>query len=356
MTNFKPDMFTKDNPVSSDILIPDTENEDTLQPINRTYKSSLFEQIFNSKSEALSLYNAINGTNYTDEKALSITTLKGALFMGYKNDVSFLLDSILNLYEHQSTWNPNMPVRGLTYFAKLYDNYITQNGLDIYSSTRLKLPKAQYYVFYNGLTDEPDRQILRLSDSYPDDQLDIHLEVQAVMLNINYGHNRELMEKCRTLHDYALFISRVREYIEAGYQTSKAVEIAVDTCIRDNILKDFLIRNKIGVKTMLFDEYYWERHKKIMEEEARNAGHAAGHAAGIAEGRAKGHAEGRAEGHAEGCTEGLLTALLILLSNFGDIPENIQNKIQSEKDAETLKSWLHLASKAPDIDSFIKGM
>ena len=88
------------------------------------------------------------------------------LHMDYKNDISFLIDSTLNLYEHQSTWNPNMPLRGLGYFARLYEDYVRLNELNIYSETRLKLPKPQYFVFYNGTKAEPDRQILKLSDSF----------------------------------------------------------------------------------------------------------------------------------------------------------------------------------------------
>ena len=88
------------------------------------------------------------------------------LYMDYKNDTSFLIDSTLNLYEHQSTWNPNMPLRGLGYFARLYEDYVRLNELNIYSETRLKLPKPQYFVFYNGTKAEPDRQILKLSYSF----------------------------------------------------------------------------------------------------------------------------------------------------------------------------------------------
>lgn len=193
MAKFKPEALTEDKTADETYISFKPADDRNPQTLNRTYKSSLFEQIFNSKSEALSLYNAINGTDYTDETKLNITTLGGVLFMGYKNDVSFLVDSMLNLYEHQSTYNPNMPVRGLLYFSQLYKNYIDENGLDVYSSARLRLPKAQYYVFYNGTSKQPDRQILKLSDSYPDDGCDIHLEVSAVMLNINFGHNKDLM-------------------------------------------------------------------------------------------------------------------------------------------------------------------
>ncbi|MGN0205341.1 MAG: hypothetical protein ACI4BB_12405, partial [Coprococcus sp.] len=250
----KPKTFTEDKAAA--VGTAGREN------VNSRYKANLFEQIFHEKSEALSLYNAINGTNYSDEDALTITTISGALYMDYKNDVSFLIDCSLNLYEHQSTWNPNMPLRGLGYFARLYEDYVRLNELNIYSETRLRLPKPQYFVFYNGTKDEPDRQILKLSDAFPDDGTQSHLEVMAVVLNVNYGHNKELMEKCRTLHDYAVFVDAVRRYIRQGYISRRAVDMAVEECIANDILRDFLVRNKTGVMRMLFGKEDWERHKK----------------------------------------------------------------------------------------------
>ena len=342
MTKGKPSTLTEDKTVTSLTNSAVTVEDDTLQPINRTFLASLFEQIFNSKSEALSLYNAINGTSYSDESEMTVTTLGGAVYLGYRNDVSFIIGSVLNLYEHQSTFNPNMPVRGLLYFARLYESYITKTGLDIYSSARLTLPETQYYVFYNGTAEQPDRQILKLSDSYPNNTgHDIHLEVCAVMLNINYGHNKVLMEKCRTLHDYALFVAKVREYIDEGYKREKAVEKAVNECIENNILKEFLIRNKAGVITMLFSEYAWQFHLKKLQDESREKG--------LAEGRAQGHAEG----HAEGLTDGISAAVLDLLSDLGDIPEDIKAFIQSEKDPDILKQWNKLAARCKTIQEFI---
>ena len=115
--------------------------------------------------------------------------------MDYKNDISFLIDSTLNLYEHQSTWNPNMPLRGLGYFARLYEDYVRLNELNIYSETRLKLPKPQYFVFYNGTKNQPDSMELRLSDCFENTDNEAPcLECTATMLNINYGHNQELMK------------------------------------------------------------------------------------------------------------------------------------------------------------------
>ena len=163
----------------------------------RSYKDSLFRMVFREKKELLSLYNAINGTMYEDPEELVATTIEDVLYMGRKNDISFLIKDVMNLYEHQSSVNPNMPLRGLIYICMLYQGYLEQNNLDIYSSTRLRLPTPKYLVFYNGTKEEPDRQELRLSDSFIKQEEPPDLECRAVMLNINYGHNKELMEACR---------------------------------------------------------------------------------------------------------------------------------------------------------------
>ena len=83
-----------------------------------------------------------------------------------KTDISFLISGMMNLYEHQSTFNPNMPVRGLIYLCRLYEKYIVKNEIDIYTSSLKELPFPQYFVFYNGTEKEPDRQELKLSDMF----------------------------------------------------------------------------------------------------------------------------------------------------------------------------------------------
>ncbi|MCF2568301.1 hypothetical protein I6E09_03760 [Mediterraneibacter glycyrrhizinilyticus] len=140
------------------------QNNQDYPAANRTYKDGLFRLVFQRKEDLLSLYNALNGSNYSNPDELEINTLDNVLYLTMKNDVAFLISGTMNLYEHQSTFNPNMPVRGLMYFSKLYEKYIVTNGIDIYTSTPKKLPFPQYFVFYNGTMDEPDRSELKLTD------------------------------------------------------------------------------------------------------------------------------------------------------------------------------------------------
>lgn len=108
---------------------------------NRNYKDNLFRMIFREKEELLSLYNAINGTQYDDPEELQINTLENAVFLNFKNDISFILEFEMNLYEHQSTYNPNMPLRNLFYIARLLEN--TMADKTFYSSALVKIP-AKY--------------------------------------------------------------------------------------------------------------------------------------------------------------------------------------------------------------------
>lgn len=179
--------------------------------IQRNYKNGLFLMIFGNKPALLSLYNAIRGSNYTNPDDLIINTIEGVLYLGMKNDVSFIINNELNLYEAQSSWNPNMPLRGLFYFSRVYEGYIAEHDLNIYSQTLLKLPTPNYIVFYNGTKEDGDSRILRLSDSFiKHDGEEACLECTATMININYGHNKKLMEACRELYEYSYLIEQIR--------------------------------------------------------------------------------------------------------------------------------------------------
>ena len=256
------------------------------------------------------MYNALNNTEHMDDGLITITTIEDVIYIGYKNDISFIINSELNLYEHQSSVNPNMPVRGLIYFAELYKGYIDQNNLLIYNERLVKLPFPRYVVFYNGTEEQPEEQELRLSDSFvqvPEgeslkdtagteaDKTDKpSVEVVVQLLNINYGCNQELMEKCQKLMEYSKFIALVRvksDMLTEKYKKemksvnkkeifAEAVALAIDEAIRDNVLKDILSKNMAEVTDMLLTEFdekaYIEGVKKQSYEEGEASGKARG--------------------------------------------------------------------------------
>ena len=110
--------------------------------LNREYKDALFKFIFGNeerKEYTLSLFNALNGTCYDDPREVKLVTLEDVLFISIKNDVAFIMSDTLNLYEQQSTWNPNMPLRLLSYLTKEYEKYVNENDLTLYSLLSFKL-------------------------------------------------------------------------------------------------------------------------------------------------------------------------------------------------------------------------
>ena len=224
---------------------------------NREYKDRLFRFVFGAeenKAYLLSLCNVVSGTDYTDADAIEITTLSDAIYIKMKNDISFLIDSQMNLFEHQSTFNPNMPLRGMEYFAELYGNYIKVNGLNIYVNSLQKIPTPRYFVFYNGTEEQPDVMKLKLSDAFqiPDDSGEF--EWTATMININYGHNQKLLEKCQPLHEYARFVNLVREYSET-MNLKEEIDLAVEQVKEWECIGDFLYRWKSEVSVMLLTEF-----------------------------------------------------------------------------------------------------
>ena len=242
---------------------------------NRKHKDSLFRKAFKKKKDLLDLYNALNGTSYENEDDLEITTLDNALYMAVKNDVSCIVGCTLNLYEHQSSYNPNMPLRGLIYFARMYNLYTEKRKLNLFSSTLQKIPTPQYIVFYNGLNDEPDRQVLKLSDAFQTEGG--CLECEAIMLNINYGHNRELMEKCRRLGEYAYFIATIRKYaLEEKRSLEDAITTAIDECIEKGILSDILTEERTEVFMYILESFDKELYEKDLKQNAYEDGVQAG--------------------------------------------------------------------------------
>ncbi len=249
--------------------------------VNRKYKDSMFTKIFSDKKELLSLFNVINNTHYDDPEELIINTLDNAIYMTIKNDVSCILALQMNLYEHQSTVNPNLPLRNLFYVSQLYEKQISD--LDIYSPKQILLPTPKFVVFYNGTEKQPERKVMRLSDSYMADTGETNLELVVTQLNINEGQNKELLEKCKTLGEYAIFVDKVKAYAKE-YPYEEAVELTVQECIKEGILKKFLLENRREVPSMsILYEFDEELHNRTMQEIARE------------EGMAKGREEGRIE-------------------------------------------------------------
>ena len=285
--------------------------------LNRNHKDALFRFIFKNPKDLLSLYNALNDTDYTDVSDLTVTTLEDIVYMSYKNDISFILGSEMSLFEHQSTFNPNMPLRGLFYFSSLYKKYVAENNIDIYSSKRAQIPIPRYIIFYNGRQEMPERCTLRLSDAfvkksdnYNSNQVTASdtssncnsskfqpaMEITAHMININIGNNAELMEKCRLLHDYAAFIDLIRDYVSQENDINTAVTLAINHAISHNILKEVLSVHTAEVRDMILTEYNEEQHIKNEKNISYDDGFNDGVECGIVQGVERGIEQGIIKG------------------------------------------------------------
>ena len=237
---------------------------------NRKYKDSVFRMLFRSKAALLGLYNALNGTDYRDPEQLTVTTLENAIYMNMKNDISFLLD------------------------------------------VRLKLSDA----FETGPGHEKEEEP--------------SLELKVRFLNINLGHNRELMERCRTLREYSEFVARIRRYAKKGAAIEEAVERAVTECIEEGILADFLRSQRAEVIAVSIFEYNEEEElKKLRQAEFRS-------------------------GQEEGITKGIAKSVLLLLEMKGSVPEHLREQIIAETNAALLENWLQAAAKACTVEAFME--
>ena len=253
--------------------------------INKKYKDTLFRKIFGEdKNNALSLYNALNGSNYTNPNDLTITTIDDIIYMDIKNDTSYLIDGNLQLTEHQSTYNLNMPVRGFMYYGKLYDQYIAGCEESIYGQKVIKLPNPKYYVLYNGDENCPARVELKLSDAFVHADNSGQYEWTAIMLNINDGYNRNIINACEVLHQYSLFVAKTKELKKVEKTYKDAIIKAVDYCIAHDILKQYLLKNKSEVVDMVLTEYDEEKTMRALRKEAVEEGRKEGEAKGIIKG------------------------------------------------------------------------
>ena len=197
----------------------------------------------------------MNGTDYSEDEEVEITTIQDVIYINMKNDVSLIVDSHMSLFEQQSSINSNMPLRGLMYFGNLYDSYIESRGLNIYGSKLIRVPTPQYYVLYNGRDDAPAMSELKLSDAFVKDSPAGKFEWTATFVNLNKGKNDALLEKCRPLREYMFLINCIRENEAKGMQVEDAIDMGVQHCIDCNVLKEFLVAHRAEVVSVCLTEF-----------------------------------------------------------------------------------------------------
>lgn len=253
--------------------------------VQQTVKDRLFRYLFEKDRNALlDLYNALNGTDYQDALQLEIVTIESAVYVVMKNDLAYILSGTLNLYEHQSTYSPNLPVRFLIYLAQEYQMVIEKAERSLYGTGQITLPTPQCIVFYNGMKEMPEKRTLKLSEAFENKKVRADVELNVHMLNINYGHNKQLMDKCKVLEGYSMLVAVTRNYMAAEKDIQTALNKAIDYCIEKGILKEILLRNRAEVLGMLLEEFDAEKYERTLRGE------------GWENGREEGRKEGKEEG------------------------------------------------------------
>lgn len=297
--------------------------------VNRKYKDRLFCILFGQDRDALlQLYNALNGSAYTDPGRLTVVTLDNIIYMRMVNDLAFIVVGTLNLYEHQSTYNPNMPLRFLLYIAEEYDRIIHGQDANLYGEKLVTLPTPQCVVFYNGNRETEDEEILRLSDAFQNRDVQADLELTVHLRNINLGHNQSLMDGCPRLREYACLVGRVKENLADGISIKASVEEAVNYCLDRGILTDFLTENRSGVLGMLrlLTEYDEKKHIRLLKRDARE----------------------------EGMLQERAAMIMELLSRYGDVPTELQTAVTDQSDLPTLRKWSRIATGCGSIEAFLE--
>lgn len=253
------------------------ENTISISNVTNQVNDRLFKAIFGrdnaqSKQWRLELYNALNDTNYTDPDALELNTIENVIYLTMRNDISFLVDSQMTLYEQQSTYNPNMPLRGLMYFAQLYQMNLTKQEKTLFRSTIVKIPNPRFIVFYNGQTKKDDIEYLKLSDAFEIEDKSGNFEWTAEMININPEHNSSLQKKCKPLYNYIEYITRIYNNKKSGMNAKDAVNEAVNWAVNENLLDGFFKLQKEEVLAMSLTEFDAEVVFKDLKQEGIEIG------------------------------------------------------------------------------------
>ena len=290
---------------------------------NKKYKDSVFVDLFyadeSAEANEISLYNALHEEPLPEGTEIRKIRVENVLYMNFKNDISFDAGGKLIVFgEHQSTINENMPLRNLLYVGRAYEQLVPVE--DRYKKKQVKLPKPEFYTFYNGEEAWAKEEVLKLSDAYLEQGGEKTLDLKVK----NPDQHHEILEKCPVLGEYSQFVEAVRAHQRTGEEN--ALQNAVDECIRRGILSEYLRKKGSEAVNMLIAEYDYDMDIKVQREEAKE----------------------------EGIRLGTVNNILEFLEDLGEIPETLKSKIMQEEKPDVLRRWLKLAAKAETVEEFEK--
>ena len=310
----------------------------------KEYKDSMLRAMFNSPDKALKLYCDITGKSFDNGVKVEMKSLDNILLSKRRNDLSFIINDVLVvILEHQSSLNPNMPLRTLQYILMFYELYY-KFGEALYKEKRIKLPKPEFYVLYNGIKPYPATGIQRLSDSFEGlaENEQPSLELIVNVININYHANAEPLERNADLRGYAIFVEKVRYWQEKGEPLKASIRRAADECLEEGILIEFLHKFKGEVDTMFSLVYDEKKAIEVAREEGMEDGIELGLELGRNEGRNEGREEGMEQGRELGF--GISAAVIRALQAETPVQEIAEQYRVSVDKIEELQSVLRLYS------------
>ena len=313
---------------------------------NREYKSDVFSMLMENKSYALEVYNALNHSDYKNPEEVEIIRLERGISLSVRNDASFLIDMNMSFYEHQSTYNPNMPLRSAIYYINALEDWLRRKNLDLFSRKRIQLPTPHFVVFYNGTEKRPEYEEMKLSEAFCHKTDEPGIEVRCRVYNINPDNNRTLKERSAVLEGYTYFVEKVRTYRKGNMGLEEAVDRAIEDCIENHVLEDFFRDRKDEVKKMTHLDYTWEKREQMIRKEEFEEGMEQGMERGIAQGMERGIAQGIEQGVEQGRVQRLTEQVCSKLKK-GKTPEEIADAL--EEPVENIQKICRIAEQyAPE--------
>ena len=305
---------------------------------NREYKSDVFSMLMENKSYALEVYNALNHSDYRNPEEVEIIRLERGISLSIRNDASFLIDMSMSFYEHQSTYNPNMPLRSAIYYVNTLEDWLRRKNLDLFSRKRIQIPTPHFVVFYNGTEKRPEYEEMRLSEAFCHKTDEPGIEVRCRVYNINPDNNRPLKERSAVLEGYTYFVEKVRTYQKGNMSLEEAVDRAIEDCIENHVLEDFFRDRKDEVKKMTHLDYTWEKREQMIRKEEFEEG--------MEQGIAEGMERGIEQGVGQGSLQRLVNQVCCKLKK-GKTPEEIADAL--EEPVENIQKICRIAEQyAPE--------
>jgi len=183
------------------------------------------------------------------------------------NDIAGRIgNQLVIFFEHQSTLSGNMPLRLLSYMADVLYLHVV-NRDDLYSNTLVTIPTPKFYVLYNGKQKLKYNE-MKLSDAFILKEEHPALELTAKIIDIGHTKGNNILKRSNTLQGYSLLVEEIRKNEKLTKSRDHAIVTAMDYCIKNGIISDFLTEHYSEVRRMLRWDHDEEAEHRVIRNEA----------------------------------------------------------------------------------------